>query len=314
MVIAREALASLFAAAPLGSTIRAASRSGTRMPQPASRALGLYRLLASFPLLASYRAKFIAVIVVAFVLPLAVAWLTIVFGAGRLSVRALIVLFTLAAVAGCAFALWGVARLLAPLDVALDVLEAYVDGDVPVRLDVPGIDAAAQILRGLTSLASRARTHDDERKKESERDSLTGLWNRMAGRKQARAYMDDAFRRGRAVRVLVADIDRFAELNAEQGLIACDLVLKTYGTRLAKGAGDDSVAIRWDGDRFVVVQSAIDADFVDIDDIVARAIIVKGQDSPVMLSIGTAQSSDAISFDALLGRAEAALRADRNGA
>jgi diguanylate cyclase (GGDEF)-like protein len=135
----------------------------------------------------------------------------------------------------------------------------------------------------------------------------------MAGRKQARAFMDDAFKRGRAVRVLVADIDRFAELNAKQGLIACDLVLKTYGTRLAKGAGDDSVAIRWDGDRFVVVQAALDGEFMDVDSVVARAIIVKGQGAPVMLSIGAAQSTDNVSFDALLGRAEAALRVDRAG-
>ncbi|MEP7063651.1 MAG: diguanylate cyclase [Betaproteobacteria bacterium] len=281
------------------------------MPRSASQALGLYRLLASFPLLASYRAKFIAVIGVAFALPVAVAWLTIVFGAGRLSVLALFVLFTLAAVAGCAVAWWGVSKLLAPLDGALEILEAYVDGNAPPRIDTQGTDAAAQIVRGLASLASRARSHDDERRKEGERDTLTGLWNRMTGRKHAKTYMEDAFKRGRAVRVLVADIDRFAELNAEQGLIACDLVLKTYGTRLAKGAGDDSVTIRWDGDRFVVVQSAIDGDFADVDDVVARAIVVKGQGSPVMLSIGAAQSADSVSFDVLLGRAEAALRADR---
>jgi diguanylate cyclase (GGDEF)-like protein len=281
------------------------------MTSPPSRALGLYRLLASFPLLQSYRAKFFAVIGMAFAMPLFIAWLTIVFGAGRLSVLALFVLFTLAAVAGLVFALWGVTRLLVPLDGALDVLEAYVDGNPPPRSELTGTDAVAQIVRGLTSLATRVRANDEERRKDSERDSLTGLWNRMRGRKEARTYMDDAVRRGRAVRVLVADIDRFAELNAAEGLIACDLVLKTYGTRMAKGAGEDSVAIRWDGDRFVVVQSAIDADFMSIDDIVARAIVVKGQDSPVMLSIGVAQSSDAISFDTLLGRAEAALRAER---
>ena len=135
----------------------------------------------------------------------------------------------------------------------------------------------------------------------------------MAGRRQARSYMDDAFRRGRAVRIVVADIDRFAELNAEQGPIACDLVLKTYGARMVTGAGEDSVAIRWDGDCFVVVQSAIDAGFDDVDDVVSRAIVVKGQGSPVMVSVGAAQSNDAMAFDVLLGRAEAALRAARNG-
>jgi diguanylate cyclase (GGDEF)-like protein len=276
--------------------------------------LGLYRLLASFPPFASYRAKFAAVIVAAFAIPLVVAWLVIVLGAGRASVMALLVIFTLAVAIGTALAIWGVLRLVAPLDLALDVVEAYVDEQPPPRAELPGGDAAAQVLRAVVSLTSRARARDDDRRKDSERDALTGLWNRMAGRKAARAYMEDAFKRGRAVRILVADIDRFAELNAEQGLVACDLVLKTYGTRLLRGAGEDSVAIRWDGDRFVVVQSAIDADFIDVDQVVARAIIVKGQGSPVMLSIGTSESSDDVSFDALLGRAEAALREARDSA
>ena len=74
------------------------------------------------------------------------------------------------------------------------------------------------------------------------------------------------------------------------------------------------MAIRWDGDRFVVVQSAIDAGFADVDQVVARAIVVKGQGTPVMLSIGTAQSTDSVSFDVLLGRAESALRAERDAA
>jgi diguanylate cyclase (GGDEF)-like protein len=284
------------------------------MDTPARRSYGFYRLLASFPLLSSYRAKCTAVVVAAFAVPLVVAWLVIGYGAGRLSVMALALAFTLAIVAGCVLALYGMARLVAPLDGALDVIEAYVDGAPLPRVDLRGEDAVAQIVRGVTSLAKRARTHDEAKRKEGERDALTGLWNRMAGRKEAKAYMDDAFKRGRAVRILVADIDRFAELNAEQGLIACDLVLKTYGSRLAKGAGEDSVAIRWDGDRFAVVQSALDAAFVDVDEIVARAIVVKGQATPVMLSIGTAQSTDEISFDALLGQAEAALRAERGAA
>lgn len=284
------------------------------MDPPARRSYGFYRLLASFPLLSSYRAKWVAVIVASFAVPLVVAWLVILYGAGRLSVLALVVTFTLAIVVGCALALVAMTRLVAPLDGALDVIEAYVDGAPLPRVDLRGEDAVAQVVRGVTSLAKRARTHDEAKRREGERDALTGLWNRMAGRKEAKAYMEDAFRRGRAVRILVADIDRFAELNAEQGLIACDLVLKTYGTRLAKGAGEDGVAIRWDGDRFAVVQSAIDAAFVDVDEVVARAIVVKGQATPVMLSIGTAQSAGEISFDALLGQAEAALRAERGAA
>ncbi len=276
--------------------------------------LGFYRLLASFPTLGSYRAKFVAVLVVAFGLPLFLAWVVMMLGAGRMSLMTLAIVLTGLALLGCAFAIWAAGRLLAPLDRALQVLEAYVDGETPARLDLPGTDTAAQIARGLAALAGRVRANEDAQRVQTERDSLTGLWNRMTGRKQGKAYLDDAIKRGRTVRILVADIDRFAELNADHGAIACDLVLKTYATRLVRSAGDDSVVIRWDGDRFVLMQSAIDADFPAVDDVVARAIIVKGQDAPVMLSIGAAQTDEkGVSFDALLGRAEADLRAVRAG-
>ena len=287
------------------------------MATQASDSLRFYRLLASFPWLSSYRAKFIAVLVMAFALPLFIAWLVIVLGAGRMSVLALILVFTVAGVLGCIAAIWAVLRLLAPLDRTLDILEAYVDGATPMRLDLPGTDMAAQIARGMTALATRVQAEKDERKTGTERDALTGLWNRAAGRKAAKSYIDDALHRGRTVRMLVTDIDRFAELNASHGPIACDLVLKTYATRLARAAGDESVAIRWDGDRFVLIQSAFDATFPDIDDVVARAIIIKGQDAPVMMSVGSAEADEhstpkEASFDALLGRAEAGLRASRS--
>lgn len=287
------------------------------MARPAPHSLAFYRLLASVPALGSYRAKFVAVLLAAFGVPLFVAWMVIMLGTGRMSVLTLIIVFTLTALVGCGFAIWAITKLLAPLDRALDILEAYVDGEIPTRLDLPGTDTAAQISRGLTALAGRVRANDDERKVGTERDALTGLLNRAAGRKQAKAYLEDALRRGRAVRVLVADINRFAELNAEYGPIACDLVLKTYATRLAKSVGDESLAMRWDGDRFVLVQSTLDAEFPAIENVVARAIVVKGQDSPVMLSVGTAQtepetSPKSITFDALLGRAEADLRVGRS--
>ena len=134
-------------------TLRTASMASTSPPD----SLRFYRLLASFPWLSSYRAKFVAVLVIAFALPLFIAWLIIVMGAGRMSLLALISVYTVTAAIGCAAAVWAVIRLLAPLDRALDILEAYVDGATPMRLDLPGSDTAAQISRGLSALASRVR-------------------------------------------------------------------------------------------------------------------------------------------------------------
>ena len=178
-------------------------------------------------------------------------------------------------------------------------------------MEVPGTDAAARVLRGVQALIGRVNANEEEKLRGNERDSLTGLLNRMAGRKAAKTFAVAAFKRGRAVRVAVTDIDRLAELNASHGPITGDMVLKTFGVRLAKAAGADGIAVRWDGDRFVLVQSAPEGDFVPVDELIARAIVVKGQDQPMMLSLGVAEAGERVDFDVLLGRAEAALRASR---
>lgn len=281
-------------------------------PQPRDP-LGFYRIMASFPVLESYRGKVFAVVGLAFAVPLFFTLLAIVLGAGRMSVFTLFLLLASLLVLGCGFALWGLDRLLAPIDVAASLLDAHVEGRAVPRVDVPGTDTAAQLLRDVQALATKIKANEDEKRQGTQRDGLTGLWNRMAGRKRAQAFLEDAFKRGRAVRIIVADIDRFAELNANQGPIACDLVLKAFGTRLSRAAGEGGLALRWDGDRFVVIQSAPPGEFADVDDIVARAIVVKGQDEPVMLSLGVAEATEQVTFEVLLGRAEVALRVARAG-
>jgi diguanylate cyclase (GGDEF)-like protein len=273
--------------------------------------LALYRILASFPLLESYRAKVYAAVGLAFAVPLFLTLLAIVLGAGRMSVLMLFLLFTSLVLLGYGFALWALDRLLAPLDVTARMLDAQVEGHALARVEVPGTDVAARLLRGVQALAGRLKAIDEEKLRGSERDALTGLLNRTAGRKAAQSFAEDAFKRGRSLRIVVADIDRFAELNASQGPIAGDLVLKTYGARLGKAAGADGLALRWDGDRFVLVEAGTEGDFRPVDDILARAIVVKGRDQPVTLSIGVAEATERAAFDELLGRAEAALRAAR---
>ncbi len=273
--------------------------------------LVFYRILASFPLLESFRAKVYVVIGLAFAVPLFLTLLAIVLGAGRMSVLMLFVLFTSLVLLGCGFALWALDRLLEPLDATTRMLDAHIEGRALPRVEIPGTDAAAQVLRGVQALVGKLKANDEEKRRGSERDALTGLLNRTAGRKAAKAYAEDAFKRGRTLRVVVADIDRFAELNASQGPVTGDLVLQTFASRLAKAIGADGLALRWDGDRFIVLQAATEGNFMPVDELVARAIVVKGQDQPVTLSLGVAESAERVGFESLVSRAEAALRTAR---
>lgn len=121
---------------------------------PAVDRLGFYRLLASIPALASYRAKVIAVVVVGTLLLASLLVLAIVPGAGRMSAITLIVLVVLFAAGSAAALVWALGRLLAPLDPATDSIDdVSLEGPL-ARVDLPGSDAAAQILRGVQALVA----------------------------------------------------------------------------------------------------------------------------------------------------------------
>ena len=78
-----------------------ASNAARREAGSADR-LGFYRLLASFPALGSYRAKFVAVVAAGFFVPAFLVVLAIVLGAGRLGLLTVIALVVSFAVLGFA--------------------------------------------------------------------------------------------------------------------------------------------------------------------------------------------------------------------
>ncbi|EFE67094.1 predicted protein [Streptomyces viridosporus ATCC 14672] len=80
------------------------------------------------------------------------------------------------------------------------------------------------------------------------RDPLTGLWTREGFTRRARRLLRD----GRAV-VVLADVDRFKQVNDTFGHAAGDALLAATATRLAHGVGRGGVAGRLGGDEFAAV-------------------------------------------------------------
>src|SRR5687768_17608332 len=211
---------------------------------PASKqnaGLGCYRVLAGIPALSTFRAKVTAVVIACTFVPAFLLVFLIVIGAGHMSGLALIASVVVLTAVGMAAMLWALKRLLTPLEIAAEAIDGLALERPLERVDVPGSDAVAQILRGVQALVARNETLSSEGKLQRDRDELTGLWSRRAGRERAQALIDRETRQGRSVRVLIADVNAFTSFNAEHGTGHGDALLKVIGERLSRMAGEDGL-------------------------------------------------------------------------
>lgn len=291
--------------APDAGPARAQGRAQARDP------LFFYRLLASFPSLGSYRAKLFLVACLSVLLPLFLVVLALVLGAGSLPVVSLIVLLVVCFGLGLAACLWALDRLTVPLEVANDAVDAYAERRVPAPVELPGGDEMGRLARSIVALTGRLQAADEDKIRLAERDELTGLLHRRAGRARAQSLIDGATKIGSVARIVFADVDAFHAVNAARGPGFGDALLKSIAGRLADVAGAGGLAMRWSGDQFVVVVTGSTEALPRVDEQIARAIVVKGLDRPVSLSIGVAEARESAPFDALVAEAESALAARR---
>ena len=91
----------------------------------------------------------------------------------------------------------------------------------------------------------------------AERDPLTGLPNRRIFQRRVAAAVDDAVRRKHATAVVVADVDRFKEVNDTLGPENGDALLCELGVRLAGTVRTGDTVARLGGDEFGLVLAGI---------------------------------------------------------
>lgn len=85
------------------------------------------------------------------------------------------------------------------------------------------------------------------------RDPLTGLYNRRFLEVSLERELGRAQREGRALSVIVADLDHFKQLNDSHGHDAGDEVLRAFGRLLGESFRRHDIACRYGGEEFVVV-------------------------------------------------------------
>jgi len=93
-------------------------------------------------------------------------------------------------------------------------------------------------------------------RKQATCDSLTGLLNHA----HILAALQEALRRGEPVSVLLADIDRFRQINESFGHPAGDEVLREFSRRLRAALPSDARVGRYGGEEFLAVLPRCDAE------------------------------------------------------
>ncbi len=144
----------------------------------------------------------------------------------------------------------------------LGVLEVYLPY-APIAKDVSlglrttylvlggGLLALWAILAAISASTIRLMAH------QAGHDALTGLPNRALFQRRAAAAIHAAQRDGGTVAVVLADVDRFKEVNETLGHHNGDALLRELGTRLAAAVRSSDTVARLGGDEFGMVLPAV---------------------------------------------------------
>ncbi|PPJ46573.1 GGDEF-domain containing protein [Rhizobium sp. KAs_5_22] len=146
------------------------------------------------------------------------------------------------------------------------------------------------------------------------RDTITGLANRMHFNGRLLGDIAKAKTIGGEVALLLIDLDRFKQINDTLGHSAGDALLRAVGERLSATVRDDGLIARLGGDEFAVIVSGPNARWRcrDHAESLLQAslapIAFGGSQSVIALSMGLATFPDhATSADELLASADMAL-------
>ncbi len=148
-------------------------------------------------------------------------------------------------------------------------------------------------------------------------DGLTTLHNRRWFDEVFPLHVGRLMTEGRGGALLMADVDRFKDLNDALGHAVGDAALRRIAKALTAGLRPGDLLARYGGEEFAVLVSDVDAAAAaDVAERLRQQVGERaGNDAPACtLSVGVAALRLGESFDALVTRADAALfRAKQSG-
>ena len=143
-------------------------------------------------------------------------------------------------------------------------------------------------------------------------DYLTGLLNRRSLRSEASAVVAT----GRPYAVIMLDLDHFKRLNDTHGHDMGDRALRVFADTLANTIDDRTLSGRWGGEEFVVLLPAADtATAIAVAEGIRHGLagaLRSGTVPAFTVSAGIADSTQATTFEEVLGLADEALFRAKN--
>lgn len=112
------------------------------------------------------------------------------------------------------------------------------------------VDTKADLAEARDDL-SKSRAKEEETRKISLQDALTGLPNRLSFEQHLDRGLSQAKRHGWGLAILFIDIDNFKSINDSYGHGLGDKVLLMVANRLRSFVRDEDTVSRWGGDEFV---------------------------------------------------------------
>jgi diguanylate cyclase (GGDEF)-like protein len=142
-------------------------------------------------------------------------------------------------------------------------------------------------------------------------DPLTGLFNRGYVQQRLEDEVKRSQRHGRALSVILFDLDDFKQVNDKYGHGAGDAVLKAFADRLSRATRGSDIAARYGGDEFLVMLAECRPENVQyvLKRLEGIGVEIEGYYFPIAFSAGSAELLVDECGKDLLARADANLYA-----
>jgi len=144
-------------------------------------------------------------------------------------------------------------------------------------------------------------------------DPLTGLFNRRYIEQRLEDEIKRSQRHGRALSVILFDLDEFKQVNDTYGHGAGDALLKAFADRLSRATRGSDASARYGGDEFLVVLPECKPENVQhvLKRLEGIRVELEGRSLSLALSAGWAELISGESARELLARADTALYANK---
>jgi diguanylate cyclase (GGDEF)-like protein len=132
-------------------------------------------------------------------------------------------------------------------------LQSGADDYITKPVIEPELIARLNTGRRIVTLERSLRAANEENRRLSITDPLTGVFNRRYLMEQLPKEIDRASRYGRTLSTIMCDVDHFKKINDTHGHLTGDEVLKWFGSTLQKSLRNSDWIARYGGEEFVVV-------------------------------------------------------------